>query len=231
MNERIEKKMEQIAKIERRIAKWEKVCTEEQIRLAYQFRNSYSAWVRYAKEKNIGFTGGNVYELRSALADLDKANEQLEKIKKQEEKKADTEATINDMPESMKEFAKKVEDAWNSHDKAVRELYRKKYKELGYKEFIKTYKYQAYEMMYATDEEFAKANHKAMETLIINLFNRVIEKTGKITDSQGLVVTQGNNGYAVINGFVKGEKGTAVVESIGAGGYNIQKYHIRTLVK
>ena len=86
-------------------------------------------------------------------------------------------------------------------------------------------------MMHMSDMEIESQNLKAIDQLIVNLLDRVIEKTGTIVDASGLVVTAGNNGYAVINGCIKGENGSCVVESISAGGYNIQRYHIRTLVK
>jgi len=34
-----------------------------------------------------------------------------------------------------------------------------------------------------------------------------------------------------INGIVRGEKGAVTVETIGVGGWNIQKFHFRVLVK
>ena len=113
----------------------------------------------------------------------------------------------------------------------MREYFRDEYKKLDYHEFWKKYRSYGYNLMHTSDEEIEKENKKAIDNLILNLLNRVIEKTGKITDTKYLKVTSGNNGYAVINGIILGEKGRAVVESIGAGGYNIQKYHIRTLVK
>ena len=63
------------------------------------------------------------------------------------------------------------------------------------------------------------------------MINRVIEKTGKIIDASGLCTDRDNSGYTIINGKIIGETGTARIESIGAGGYNIQRYHIRVLVK
>ncbi len=60
-----------------------------------------------------------------------------------------------------------------------------------------------------------------------DLLNRVIAITGSITDANGLHV--GLKGD--LDGVVKGEKGIAEVNTIGAGGYAIQCYHHRTLVK
>lgn len=56
---------------------------------------------------------------------------------------------------------------------------------------------------------------------------RVKEITGKILDAKGLYI--GDNGE--INGIVIGEKGKAKVETISAGGWNIQCWHFRVLVK
>lgn len=61
-------------------------------------------------------------------------------------------------------------------------------------------------------------------------YDDIIERTnvitGKITDASGLSV--GDKGE--LNGLIKGERGTARVETIGAGGYNIQCFHFRTLI-
>lgn len=56
---------------------------------------------------------------------------------------------------------------------------------------------------------------------------RVKEITGTIQNASAL--TTGGNGE--INGIVIGEKGKAKVETISAGGYNIQCWHFRVLVK
>jgi len=56
--------------------------------------------------------------------------------------------------------------------------------------------------------------------------NRIKEVTGDIKNLNGL--NMGMNGE--INGIAEGENGKAKVETIGAGGYNIQCYHFRVLV-
>jgi hypothetical protein len=69
--------------------------------------------------------------------------------------------------------------------------------------------------------EIEKNNKRAL------FINRVKEITGIIQDATGLSI--GGNGE--INGIVIGEKGKAKVNTISAGGYNIQCWHFRVLVK
>ena len=61
-------------------------------------------------------------------------------------------------------------------------------------------------------------------------YDFIIERTnaivGTITDASCLRV--GNKGD--LNGYIKGTRGTAKLETIGAGGYNIQCFHFRTLI-
>ena len=58
------------------------------------------------------------------------------------------------------------------------------------------------------------------------IIERTNEITGEITDATGLKI--GAKGD--LNGYIIGKKGTANVKTIGAGGYNIQCYHFRTLI-
>lgn len=61
-------------------------------------------------------------------------------------------------------------------------------------------------------------------------YDFIIERTnkiaGEIKDASNLHI--GKDGE--LNGYIIGEKGTAKVQTIGAGGWNIQRYHFRTLV-
>lgn len=61
----------------------------------------------------------------------------------------------------------------------------------------------------------------------LDLYYRCVNAVGVLTDVSGLSV--GENGS--LNGHVVGEQGKANVETIYAGGYNIQCLHYRVLVK
>ena len=59
-----------------------------------------------------------------------------------------------------------------------------------------------------------------------DIINRANKICGTITDATGLSV--GEKGE--LNGLVIGDRGMAYIETIGAGGYNIQCFHFRTLI-
>lgn len=80
-----------------------------------------------------------------------------------------------------------------------------------------------------SDEQIHDRNVKEGKRVILDLTDRVTKITGPITSYAGLHLTQGNGGWAVLNGFVEGEDGKAEVKSILASG-PIQRLHIRTLV-
>ena len=59
-----------------------------------------------------------------------------------------------------------------------------------------------------------------------DIVNRANKICGTIKDATGLSV--GEKGE--LNGLVIGDRGRAYIETIGAGGYNIQCFHFRTLI-
>ena len=63
---------------------------------------------------------------------------------------------------------------------------------------------------------------------VLDLIRRVTKVTGTIRDASGLTI---GNQSGELNGIVIGDEGKAHVETIGAGGYNIQRFHYRVLVK
>ena len=77
----------------------------------------------------------------------------------------------------------------------------------------------AEEVIFKTIEREGEAKEKM-------LIKRVNEEVGKIVNALNLEV--GVNGE--LNGTIKGENGTCKIETIYAGGYNIQRLHYRVLV-
>ena len=61
-------------------------------------------------------------------------------------------------------------------------------------------------------------------------YDFIIERTnaivGEITDASGLSVGSKQD----LNGYIVGKRGVAKVQTIGAGGYNVQCFHFRTLI-
>jgi ribosomal protein S6 len=77
------------------------------------------------------------------------------------------------------------------------------------------------------NEYITKLIDKEAEAKKIKLIAQIEKKAGKFVSTEYLYI--GQNGD--INGRVVGDKATVYVETIGAGGYNVQRYHYRVLVK
>lgn len=194
-----------------------------------------------------GLTDGNFYrgdnynfEALSAISDYEWKLEDIkgaeDKLKDAEQivvnwkekydKQVDMETVIaNEMPEIFRQCRDELAEEWTKQDIKRRETMNKKRAELSYDDFRKLYKYSE-EMSYnLTDEEFKKSNLRDAELFIVDLYNRVKAITGEVTNWGNIYY-----GGKALNGWVEGENGKAKVETIGAGGYNIQRYHLRVLV-
>ena len=75
------------------------------------------------------------------------------------------------------------------------------------------------ELLDKTLKDEKKAKYK-------DLVQRITAVVGNIQDISNLKIAATGQ----LNGIVKGDKASAKVETIGAGGYNIQTFHYRTLV-
>lgn len=61
---------------------------------------------------------------------------------------------------------------------------------------------------------------------LFDLIHRINAVVGSITNAEHLRINEKGN----LDGIITGESGKAKIETIGAGGYNIQCFHYRTLV-
>lgn len=134
-------------------------------------------------------------------------------------------AMITEVPESMKALEAELVERWNSYDFERKAKIQAEYKELGYKEFSKGKKKSEFDLMYKSDAEIMKNNERNAKDLVIDLFFRIKDITGEVIDWSGIRFSGG-----ALNGLVIGKEGRVKIESILAGGYNIQRLHVRVLV-
>lgn len=111
-------------------------------------------------------------------------------------------------------------------DPSYRRFYNEKRKiATGEYEYLKEY------FKYTSLAEALEALKKLLDREAELKYDDIIERTnaivGQITDASYLTI--GAKGD--LNGFIIGTRGKAEVNTIGAGGYNIQCYHFRTLIK
>lgn len=235
LNTKIEKKQAQIAKLTRLYEKYAASDAEEKSIIdRFLITGDRKEYHEYLRAHSRSW-GGDAW---SKANDLYDANQTLAKYQKALEAAQAKENTLNDIPEVLKKFREDLIERWDRYDEwkqnAIREDMHKEH-EMEYKEYKRMMREKwglnYWDFLRKTAEELHKSNVKDAENLVLNLIERTVEIAGKITDAQALRLDRDNNGYAIINGYVTGEKGKARVESIGAGGYNIQRYHIRVLVK
>jgi DNA repair exonuclease SbcCD ATPase subunit len=132
---------------------------------------------------------------------------------------------LKDVPESMKQLQQELVDQWNEYDFDRKNSLKAKCQELDWKEFIQRFKHSGYNFMQLPDETIKKNNERDAKALVIDLYYRINHITGEVTDWSKMYCSGG-----ALNGTVSGKEGKAKVETILAGGYNIQRLHIRVLV-
>lgn len=220
-NEKIEKKQGTIAKKQALIAK--KQSAVEMMKAS----DKYTA-------DNIFWTECDIRHLTEDIARLEKEipeiRKTVEKYEKQLAGEIEKEALITKvMPEEFRALKEELVTRWDAFDIERRARLKEEYNTLGYTEFCRKYKYAGYELIHTSNEDINKKNNRDAEYFIIDLYNRVKNITGEVTNWKNIRLTYGNT-FPVLEGQVEGKEGIARVETIYAGGYNIQRLHIRTLV-
>lgn len=77
-----------------------------------------------------------------------------------------------------------------------------------------------------SDDDIHKSNVAVAEDFVRDLYMRVAAITGTVESWEGLRLAIDGRG---LNGEVTGKEGKCKVQTVGAGGYNIQRFHYRCL--
>lgn len=77
------------------------------------------------------------------------------------------------------------------------------------------------------EEKLNKILREEKQRKYEDLVNRITSYVGEIQDVSNLSI---GNKTGELNGIVKGSNGSARIETIGAGGYNVQVFHYRILI-
>lgn len=238
LQERIEKNQIKIAKIEKRITKLENQKSVEWFDKDHEWFHITAASRPDLYQQHLDNTDR---EIKHSYREIASCEETIKKYQQAIIAETDKLNTLDSLPETVKTFREELINTWNAYDRQYRDNCKFKYNEAWsyyeagdretYKKLYRELPTGWREMLHKSDSEIEAENIKAANSVILNMIDRVISLTGKITDTKYIHLDRDNNGYAIINGIIIGEKGQARIESIGAGGYNIQRYHIRVLVK
>lgn len=259
INKRIEGKRKEIAKLEAKLGRIEKAAATNWEVNPYYYSENDLKWAKKDLETAKEVLAKYEAELVAATEKANSRNvkaiiEFLENWKarvsahyaKGLREYYDTMANLKALANKTKDFRWGTPE-YNEADKAYKDaweaLYQKThgyYEETGeidrWKSKIKR-KVRDGELEYISPYNNQKTFEEAIERLEYDLkkdaeakYDDIIERTnyivGKITDASYLTI--GAKGE--LNGFIIGERGKAKVETIGAGGYNIQCFHFRTLI-
>ena len=169
----------------------------------------------------------NITKLQTKYEEQVKKEEEAEK--KEEEK---SQAFKNSLPKILIELMDNLVKNMDTYDFKVKKFLLKKFEELGKDEFASQYGKSGYNLALInySDEYIHKVNMTDAEILVKQLISKTKSVTGDIVKLEGIDIAPGNKGVS-LNGRVIGKKGQCNVESIIAGGYNIQKEHIRVILK
>jgi len=228
LSERIANAENKIGKKQRTILKKQVLITKKQHLLDTKFLANSDSTEARALKWDIEHYSDDISRLEREIAettlDLDNYKKQLTGLMER------VSVLITDMPDVLKKLQKEFVMRWDKWDMERRDKIISDYRELDYKQFSRKYTHADVMFKNKSDEQIHDDNVQATENLIIDLIYRVRKITGEITDWSGIRATAGTGGFTVLNGTVIGKEGIACVESITAGGYNIQRLHIRVLV-
>ncbi len=228
LQERITNAQNKIGKKQRTILKKQELIVKKQHLLDTKYPNSRDIPEARTLQWDIEHYSEDILRLECEISEttltLDNYRKQLTGLMER------VSVLITDMPDVLRKLQEELVIRWDKWDMERRDKIIADYRELDYKEFSRKYTHADVVFKSKSDEQIHDDNVQASEDLIIDLIYRVRKITGEITDWSNIRATAGTGGFTVLNGLVIGKEGRASIESITAGGYNIQRLHIRVLV-
>lgn len=253
-DERMTKAIEALEKAQRTVARHEAKIAKLEAQIAECGISEEDAWNnRFQKDENGEFIKTTQYQyglpfesvikneeyfdqleryqtLEWAKKDLENAKKKVEikqrtvdKITDEVKKTQAQKRIVKNLPPILNKMMEQLEEQWNEWDKKDRDFLTQKKAEIGIRKFHEQYGHS--ELIGMTDAQIEDMNHRNAVFYVVDLYRRLGDKVGEITDWSRIYA----NGIA-LNGYVTGTKGTAHIETIRAGGYNIQRLHVRTII-
>lgn len=230
LEERIEKKQNQIAKIERSIARLEvKDPYDDLKRRRRDLEEAQKTLKNYQEQLAIEINKENAPKIEVLVNFLnqwkEKANAFYHKEAQALYKAYEEHKTNNERIETEYRAKGYSTEAYKEYREKNSEEYRR------YNEVEKVFsplirRIRTYKDTYLNEEELEKELNREVKRKYEDLVYRISYVVGEILDCSNLYI--GSNGS--INGIVIGTNAKARVETITAGGYNIQCLHYRVLV-
>ena len=131
---------------------------------------------------------------------------------------------LNGRPKILNDLEEELYKEFYNRDSEYTDHLKNALNRLGYKDFCRLYKGQ-YSLTTRTDDDIKKEARSNAKYFTDDIYRRVYKEIGEIVDYSGVSVM----GHA-LNGVFIGKEGKCSVETIEAGGYNIQKLHLRAII-
>lgn len=191
---------------------------------AIEFVNDWSKSIKFYKDEN-GKTHNSNERGRFETEKIEKIKQVIEKWNDKLVKESLIQNKLESIPETIKEMFEYIKASWLEFELNRKNNLKAELNTMSFKEFINKYSYEAYRHANKPNEEIIKEVETDVKYAVIDLINRVSETAGEIKSWEGIKW----NGKA-LNGIIEGSKNTVKVETIMAGGYNIQRLHYRVLI-
>lgn len=208
------------------VAKKEKTVAKHKAQAEKMLVNMTEAEAENFKAKKFGDYSFKMEDIREAENKLRDAKRIAENWKEKLDGQNKFERVIaKEIPEAFRSLKNHLVTEWTIWDEKRKAEMLRDRETMDLKHFRGKYGYDT-SAIERTHNEFIAANERESNIFIFELYNRVKLITGNVTSWGNINVTARG-----LNGWVTGDEGSANVETIIAGGYNVQRLHYRVLVK